>query len=63
MKVTVVIEKNNTGLFSAFVEDDLPDFALNGQGFTVDGGIGGGVNEIVSILLNASGLNAGEVHR
>ena len=36
MKVTVVIEKNKTGLFSAFVEDDLPDFALNGQGFTVE---------------------------
>ena len=36
MKVTVVIEKNKTGLFSAFVEDDMPDFALNGQGFTVE---------------------------
>ena len=36
MKVTVIIEKNKTGLFSAFVEDDLPDFALNGQGFTVE---------------------------
>ena len=36
MKVTVIIEKNKTGLFSAFVEDELPDFALNGQGFTVE---------------------------
>ena len=36
MKVTVVIEKNETGLYSAFVEDDLSDFALNGQGFTVE---------------------------
>ena len=36
MKATVVIEKNKTGLFSAFVENDLPDFALNGQGYTVE---------------------------
>ena len=36
MKVTVVIEKNKTGLFSAFMEDDLPNFALNGQGYTVE---------------------------
>jgi hypothetical protein len=36
MKATVVIEKNKTGLFSAFVENDLPDFALNGQGYTIE---------------------------
>jgi predicted RNase H-like HicB family nuclease len=36
MKVNVVIEKNETGLFSAYVEDDLPDFDLNGQGYTVE---------------------------
>lgn len=36
MKVKVVIEKNKTGLFSAYVEDDLPDFTLNGQGYTVE---------------------------
>ena len=36
MIVKVVIEKNKTGLFSAYVEDDLQYFALNGQGFTVE---------------------------
>ena len=36
MEVIVVIERNKTGLFSAYMEDDLPDFALNGQGFTVE---------------------------
>ena len=36
MKVTIVIEKNKTGLFSAFMVNDLPDFALNGQGYTVE---------------------------
>jgi len=35
MKVKVVIEKNKTGLFSAYVEDDLPGFDLNGQGYSV----------------------------
>ena len=36
MKVIVIIEKNKTGLYSAFMVDDLPDFALNGQGYTVE---------------------------
>ena len=54
MKVTVVIEKNKTGLFSAFVEDDIPDFALNGQGFTVEEAkseLISAYNEIKELLL------------
>lgn len=36
MKVTAIIEKNKTGLFSVYVDDVLPGFDLNGQGFTVE---------------------------
>ena len=36
MKIKVIIEKNKTGLFSAYVENDLPGFDLNGQGYTVE---------------------------
>ena len=54
MKVTIVIEKNKTGLFSAFMEDDLPDFALNGQGYTVEEAKGELIcayNEIKEMLI------------
>lgn len=36
MKATVIIERNDTGLYSVFLEDNVFSFGLNGQGNTVD---------------------------
>ncbi|OAV69649.1 hypothetical protein Barb6XT_00349 [Bacteroidales bacterium Barb6XT] len=36
MKVTAIIEKNNDGFYSVYVEDELPGIGLNGQGFSVE---------------------------
>lgn len=35
-KVNVIIERGNDGLYSAYMDSDKFDFALNGQGNTVD---------------------------
>ena len=32
MKATVIVEKNSDGTYSAFMEDDMPDFGLAGYG-------------------------------
>lgn len=40
MKATVIIERNDTGLYSAFLEDNSFSFGLNGQGVSVDEAIG-----------------------
>lgn len=36
MKVTTLIERNNTGLYSVYLKDDNFSFGLNGQGQTVE---------------------------
>jgi len=36
MKVTAIIEKNKTDLYSVYIREDLNGFDLNGQGFSVE---------------------------
>lgn len=36
MKVTAIIEKNENGFYSVYVEDELPGIGLNGQGYSVE---------------------------
>lgn len=36
MKVIAIIERNESGFYSIYAEDELPGIGLNGQGYSVE---------------------------